>query len=87
MDSSLQQPGLVNEIVANIEADQTYYFRLERRRSDGGQGTDRQLEDDGDCKVVVKEVVLTKRVKSCMKGVYPMKPSRKRVSFGDSAGA
>ena len=77
----------VNEIVANIEADQTYYFRLERRRSDGGQGTDRQLQDDGDCKFVVKEVVLTKRVKSCMKGVYPMKPSRKRVSFGDSAGA
>ena len=77
----------VNDIVANIETDQNHYLRLERSSSEGNSEKDRQFEEDGVCDFEVIQVVMSKRVKSCMKGANCMKTRRKRVSFVDSAGA
>ena len=66
----------VNDVVANIEDNKRFYFRLEKSSS---------CDEDSEEKYQVKEVELCNRLKSCMKVIKTQRGQRKFVRFVDSA--
>ena len=66
----------VNDIVANIEVDECYYFRLERVKPSSQEDTKSDDED-----FVLKKVKLCKILRSCMKGCSGKARSQRRVAF------
>ena len=66
----------VNDIVANIELDECYYFRLERVKPSSQKDTKGDDED-----FVLKKVKLCKILRSCMKGCSGKARSQRRVAF------
>ena len=75
----------VNDVVANIEVDPKSYLRLERSSNRGEDEEDEQFVGDGACDYEVKQILMDKQIKSCMKAFKSMKAQRKRVRFADYA--
>ena len=74
----------VNDVVANVEDNKDFYFRLQRS-SKNQEGENGQYDMDGEGEYEVKEVLLSNRLKSCMKAVKTERGERKCVRFADSA--
>lgn len=75
----------VNDVVANIEVDPKSYLRLERSSNRGEDEEKEQFVGDGACDYEVKQILMDKQIKSCMKALKSMKAQRKRVRFADYA--